>query len=462
MPEELNAIVGNAFRMAYVAQLQRQPILQDVISSRTSPHYRKDKQDSRTTWNNQQSGDGSMSNGNIGGGVGGGCRIPLSISRLKSQTPLTPTSRIESGSPAADMNVQVDSGGSPTLRLVSVKPNSIPDLRTHNYPNILEPFTNENEPKSTSQQSSPSSNESNSPTELNSCKRLTDKPPLIKRLAMGLTGGRDFIGFTGVEDSCPLVNDNSRNKSHSGGYVNEAIIDSEGSKPPYNKLAPSESIDNSINASITEKNFCTENERVEHNSPGSGSEAELRLKKNKSQLLSPTSSSGPTDGILHRVTTTPPPLPERTDSLNNRSEESELRKAPWFQAGIPREITLEVLNQEPEGAFMVRESTSKPGCFALSLRVPREFQPSGIAHYLILRTNKGYKIKGFKKEFSSLPALITHHSVMPELLPCPLSLSRYNPNLANSSSNKDFADIDLEPDYKSLADFRKTMANLNV
>lgn len=78
---------------------------------------------------------------------------------------------------------------------------------------------------------------------------------------MGLTGGRDFIGFTGVEDSCPLVNDNSRNKSHSGGYVNEAIIDSEGSKPHYNKLAPSESIDNSINASITEKNFCTENER---------------------------------------------------------------------------------------------------------------------------------------------------------------------------------------------------------
>lgn len=58
-----------------------------------------------------------------------------------------------------------------------------------------------------------------------------------------------------------------------------------------------------------------------------------------------------------------------------------------------REITLEVLSQEPEGAFMVRESTSKPGCYALSLRVPREFQPSGIAHYLIMRTNKGYKIK---------------------------------------------------------------------
>lgn len=95
---------------------------------------------------------------------------------------------------------------------------------------------------------------------------------------------------------------------------------------------------------------------------------------------------------LPGLTPTPPPLPERTDSLNNK-EEGELRTAPWFQAGIPREIALEILAQEPVGAFMVRESTSKPGCFALSLRVPRSFQPTGIAHYLIVRTNKGYKIK---------------------------------------------------------------------
>lgn len=48
--EELNTIVGNAFRMAYVAQLQRQPILQDVISPQSSPPYRKDKQENRSSW----------------------------------------------------------------------------------------------------------------------------------------------------------------------------------------------------------------------------------------------------------------------------------------------------------------------------------------------------------------------------------------------------------------------------
>lgn len=115
---------------------------------------------------------------------------------------------------------------------------------------------------------------------------------------------------------------------------------------------------------------------------------------------------------------TPPPLPERTDSLNNR-EEGELRMAPWFQAGIPREIALEILGQEPVGAFMVRESTSKPGCFALSLRVPRSFQPTGIAHYLIIRANKGYKIKvsfvinifnlSFKKSFCFRASLKNSH-----------------------------------------------------
>ncbi|KYM77294.1 Tensin-1 [Atta colombica] len=453
--EELNTIVGNAFRMAYVAQLQRQPILQDVISSRSTSSYRKDKQE-RTSWNKSLPGDDTI--------AAGACRNPSSNSWLKSRT--SPISKTGRGPSATDMNVQLGSAGSPTLRLASVKaPNTIPGLRP-SFTNVLGPITNVDEPKSLSQQSTPSSDESNSPTELNSYKRLTDKPPLIKRLAMGLTGGRDVLGLNGEDDSCPLVSGSSTptspsNRPHSGGYINEAIIDSEGTRPSYNKIPPSESLDNTINASITNvKNFNIENNRIGHNCPDSGTEAEFKSKR-RSQI-STSSSSVPADGSTHGSTPTPPPLPERTDSLNNRSEEAELRKAPWFQAGIPREITLEVLSQEPEGAFMVRESTSKPGCYALSLRVPREFQPSGIAHYLIMRTNKGYKIKGFTKEFTTLTALITHHSVMPELLPCPLSLSRYNPSFVKTDSSKDFADIDSDPDYNTLADFRKMMADLNV
>lgn len=49
--EELNTIVGNAFRMAYVAQLQRQPIIQDVILPQSTTIYRKDTpQEQKNVW----------------------------------------------------------------------------------------------------------------------------------------------------------------------------------------------------------------------------------------------------------------------------------------------------------------------------------------------------------------------------------------------------------------------------
>lgn len=73
------------------------------------------------------------------------------------------------------------------------------------------------------------------------------------------------------------------------------------------------------------------------------------------------------------------------------SEQNELKGAAWFQAGIPREISLEVLSRQSPGAFLVRQSSTKPGCFALSLRVPPPAPK--VAHYLIMRTIRGYKIK---------------------------------------------------------------------
>ena len=44
-----------------------------------------------------------------------------------------------------------------------------------------------------------------------------------------------------------------------------------------------------------------------------------------------------------------------------------------------RDITSEILSERPEGSFVVRQSTSRPDCFALSVRVPS----GSIAHYLI-------------------------------------------------------------------------------
>ncbi|KAK5649529.1 hypothetical protein RI129_000558 [Pyrocoelia pectoralis] len=418
--EELNSIVGNAFRMAYAAQLQKQPTLQDVISSQL------DTNTDKVLWTKE---------------------LTTALKKEKSQQ--------INNNHNFQMDVHINNTDPSTLRLSP--PNSIPGLRlTHKY-NVLDPPE-----KSQSQHSTPSSDESNSPTELNSCKKITEKPPLIKRIAMGITGLNNTD-----DDSCPLVNGESPSSTPNSpttrpllaGYVNEMDNDNE-----------NKNINNANNSIKVEMETVTSNitkhieiqDRLLQSSPAS-TDPEFKAKR-ISQISSSSSSSCPqggTENTFLGFTPIPPPLPERTDSLTYK-EEGELRTAPWFQAGIPREITLEVLGQEPVGAFMVRESTTKQGCYALSLRVPRSFQPSGIAHYLIIRTNKGFKIKGFTKEFSTLTSLITHHSVMPELLPCPLSLSRYNPSFVKSDSRRDFADIDLDPDYNTLADFRKMMADLNI
>ncbi|XP_014224754.1 tensin-1-like isoform X2 [Trichogramma pretiosum] len=522
--EELNAIVGNAFRMAYVAQLQRhQPssgatsttakIIQDVINSQktsnnsknTHTHHRQQRdtspsQHSANAWDCKSLSNSDTANNNHPIN----CKWETSNDKQQQlhnhhhhhhhhhsnsassgsvSSDECSSSSATNSSTSAEMNLQLGSSASPTLRLSSVKtPNSIPGLRpAHDFGPVLTQLSqngvgcssgvggvggvgssssssssnnnnnnninhHEDNLGKSSQQSTPSSEESNSPTELNSYKRLGDKPPLIKRLAMGFTG-RDVLGLNSEEDSCPLVvsggstpNSPTTQRPQSGGYINEAIIDSEnlrlqaGGVGHYGKIPPG----------VDPKSLTFENART----------LDADYKKR------PSASAG---GLGIFMTPSPPPLPERYDSLNARAEENELKKAPWFQAGIPREITLEVLSQEPEGAFMVRESTSKPGCYALSLRVPRDFQPSGIAHYLIMRTQKGYKIKGFTKEFTTLTSLITHHSVMPELLPCPLSLSRYNPSYAKSKDTfNDDDEIDSDPDYTTLADFRKMMADLNV
>lgn len=65
----------------------------------------------------------------------------------------------------------------------------------------------------------------------------------------------------------------------------------------------------------------------------------------------------------------------------------------WYLPGIPREFVTEMLQQAEEGSFFVRDSHSKPGCFALTMRVPREANPSGFANFLIVKVKDGVMIQ---------------------------------------------------------------------
>lgn len=159
-----------------------------------------------------------------------------------------------------------------------------------------------------------------------------------------------------------------------------------------------------------------------------------------------------------------PSSPSRLETLmgldRSHIEDETLRHASWYQAGIPREIALEILQQEEIGSFIVRDSTTHPGCYALSVKVPKYENLSGISHYLILKTHRGVKLKGLDKEWPNLASLVTHHTVMREMLPCTLKLPRTSKNPSFKDSDKD--DKDEDPDYQRLSDFTTMMADLKV
>ncbi|CAF0758575.1 unnamed protein product [Adineta ricciae] len=104
----------------------------------------------------------------------------------------------------------------------------------------------------------------------------------------------------------------------------------------------------------------------------------------------------------------------------------------WYKPNLSREVICQVLQQADYGAFVLRKSTTHPDCYALSVKVPKFAHDSNISHYLIekLMTNKhtsSYRIKGTIKQFPTLLSLLTHHSVMPEILPITLNLNEVLP-----------------------------------
>jgi len=55
-----------------------------------------------------------------------------------------------------------------------------------------------------------------------------------------------------------------------------------------------------------------------------------------------------------------------------------------------RDTVLDKLAQQDIGSFVVRDSTTHSGCYALSIRVDRhDAADQGIAHYLITSTSRG-------------------------------------------------------------------------
>uniref|UniRef100_A0A914D3U0 SH2 domain-containing protein n=1 Tax=Acrobeloides nanus TaxID=290746 RepID=A0A914D3U0_9BILA len=131
-------------------------------------------------------------------------------------------------------------------------------------------------------------------------------------------------------------------------------------------------------------------------------------------------------------------LQESIYSIGEYMDE-QLQELAYFCRNPRKEEVMNHLLSMPEGAFVLRYSESRKRCLALSVRVPKSHgSGSGISHYLIVWNEKGFRIKGSKRYFQTIPMMITHHTVISEQLPCRLVFIELDSSIIkhpNSSQN---------------------------
>ncbi|EDQ87362.1 uncharacterized protein MONBRDRAFT_27493 [Monosiga brevicollis MX1] len=131
--------------------------------------------------------------------------------------------------------------------------------------------------------------------------------------------------------------------------------------------------------------------------------------------------------------------------------ENYLQEAPWYQAGLPREIAVELLAMSEDGAFIVRDSQSQKGCYALTMKAHGE-----IKNFIIKAIPEGYIIGAAadgERPYASLAELILAHAERRGVLPMVLSLDTDN-KLYNEANGAGAGDEEEEsyvhPDYQSV------------
>jgi len=138
-----------------------------------------------------------------------------------------------------------------------------------------------------------------------------------------------------------------------------------------------------------------------------------------------------------------------TSSANRMTltEEQILKNSEWYQPGFSRNIAEEILQNHPIGSFFIRDSSSHPGSYVMTMRVLPDIKSTQSMNYLIVMDQDGlYRIKGFTNVFPALTYLVAHYSSVDEDLPCRLYLSIDNPLYRMENEGK----IDMMDGEESL------------
>ncbi|KAL1786565.1 NDRG3 isoform X1 [Sigmodon hispidus] len=94
----------------------------------------------------------------------------------------------------------------------------------------------------------------------------------------------------------------------------------------------------------------------------------------------------------------------------------------WLYEGLSRERAEELLllPGNPGGAFLIRESQTRRGCYSLSIRLSRPASWDRIRHYRIQRLDNGWLYISPRLTFPSLQALVDHYSELADDICCVL------------------------------------------
>lgn len=105
----------------------------------------------------------------------------------------------------------------------------------------------------------------------------------------------------------------------------------------------------------------------------------------------------------------------------------------WLYEGLSREKAEELLLQPGNlgGAFLIRESQTRRGCYSLSIRLSRPASWDRIRHYRIHNLDNGWLYISPRLTFPSLQALVDHYSELADDICCllkePCALRRNSP-----------------------------------
>eukprot|EP00794_Sanderia_malayensis_P015143 gene15143-16700_t len=223
-------------------------------------------------------------------------------------------------------------------------------------------------------------------------------------------------------------------------------------------------------------------EKTESESDSCDEATESRLEKSENEQKKPCDDSLAVNGVDNRSTTpymfAAIPEPEHGNAMVEKkrpltvTDDQLMRDSYWYQPGLSREISEEILANEKVGSFFIRESTSNPGSYAITIKLPKFVKDSEIGNMLIERISSGdFRIFGLNRSFPSLPMLVAYYASFQDELPVKLRLSNENPMYdAQDGDNKNnhgdqvdgpASEVITDPDYKRFCSSEGIMRELS-